>query len=39
MMKKKHYIVSDEESQTFNFEKFNEDSSKVIQPFLKYLRD
>ena len=37
-MKKKH-ILSDEESQTFNFEKFIEDSSKVIQPFLKYLRE
>ena len=38
---KKHYILSDEESQnkTFDFEKFIEDSSKDIQPFLKYLRD
>ena len=37
-MKKKH-ILSDEESQIFNFPKFIEDSSKVIQPFLKYLRE
>jgi len=38
---KKHYFISDEESQnkTFDIIKFIEDSSKDIQPFLKYLKD
>ena len=38
---KKHDILSDEESQdkTFDMIKFIEDSSKDIQPFLKYLKD